>query len=88
MTNAKESQQVEDVLLAIAEGRAPGGAMAAVDDRLAHLAIPHDEWEVLYRQRLQVERDVREREAAAGGQRGFGFDPLALIARMVRGLLH
>ena len=65
MTTAEESQQVEDVLLAISEGRAPAGAMGAVDDRLARLTIPHDEWEVLYRQRLQVERDLRERQAAA-----------------------
>ena len=40
MTTAEESQQVEDVLLAIAEGRAPAGAMGAVDDRLARLTIP------------------------------------------------
>ena len=61
--------------------------MAAVDDRLARLTIPHDEWEVLYRQRLQVERDLREREAAAAGQRGFGFGPLAIVGRLLRQLV-
>jgi hypothetical protein len=86
MTSAEESQQVEDVLLAIAEGRAPAGAMAAVDDRLARLTIPHDEWEVLYRQRLQVERDMRERQAAAE-HRGFGFNPLAMVGRLLRELV-
>ena len=85
MTTAEESQQVEDVLLAISEGRAPGGAMAAVDDRLAQLTIPHDEWEVLYRQRLQVERDLRERQAAEHGSVGFG--PLALVGRLLRQLV-
>ena len=87
MTTAKESQQVEDVLLAISEGRAPAGAMGAVDDRLARLTIPHDEWEVLYRQRLQVERDVRERQAAARGQRGFALGPLAVLGRLLRQLV-
>jgi hypothetical protein len=88
MTSAEESQQVEDVLLAIAEGRAPGGAMAAVDERLAHLNIPHDEWEVLYRQRLQVERSVREREEAAAGRRSIGLGPLAVIGRLLRQLVR
>ena len=82
MTSARESQQVEDVLLAISEGRAPGGALAAVDDRLARLTIPHDEWEVLYRQRLQVERDLRARQRVEHG--GVGFAPLAVIGRLLR----
>jgi hypothetical protein len=86
MTTAEESQQVEDVLLAIAEDRAPAGAMAAVDDRLSRLTIPHDEWEVLYRQRLQVERDLRERQAAAA-DRGLGLGPLALVGRFLRQLV-
>ena len=44
------------------EGDAPPVDVAAelrsIDEALAVLAIPHDEWEVLYRQRLQVERDL------------------------------
>ena len=32
--------------------------MAAIDERLASLVVPYEEWEVLYRQRLQVERDM------------------------------
>jgi len=85
MTTAKESQQVEDVLLAISEGRAPGGAMAAVDDRLSRLTIPHDEWEVLYRQRLQVERDLWERGARSDRVAGIG--PLAFVGRLLRELV-
>jgi hypothetical protein len=85
MTTARESQQVEDVLLAISEDRAPGGALAAVDDRLARLTIPHDEWEVLYRQRLQVERDLRERQSAQRG--GVGLGPLAVVGRLLRQLV-
>jgi len=32
--------------------------LRSVDEALAVLAVPHDEWEVLYRERLQVERDL------------------------------
>ena len=35
-----------------------GEVLAAVDRRLADLDVPHEEWEILYRQRLQVERDM------------------------------
>jgi hypothetical protein len=84
MTSAEESQKVEDVLRAIAEGHAPGGALAAVDDRLAKLTIPHDEWEVLYRQRLQVERDLRR--AADEKSDGVGSGLLAVIGRFFREL--
>lgn len=82
MTSAKESQQVEDVLRALAEGRAPGGALAAVDERLASLTIPHDEWEVLYRQRLQVERDLRER----AGQRDQPEEPAGSLFDAIGGV--
>jgi hypothetical protein len=33
--------------------------VAALDGELAALDIPWDEWEVLYRLRLQVDRDLR-----------------------------
>lgn len=32
--------------------------LRSIDEALAVLAVPHDEWEVLYRERLQVERDL------------------------------
>jgi hypothetical protein len=83
MTSTKESQQVEDVLRAVAEQRAPGGALAAVDDRLANLTIPHDEWEVLYRQRLQVERDLRKATDRADRERGGILDMLAGVLRLI-----
>jgi hypothetical protein len=56
-------------------GRAPVAAranaeaeLAAVDAALATLDVSHEEWEVLYRQRLQVERDL-----LAGGRAGVSF---------------
>jgi hypothetical protein len=33
-----------------------------VDEQLASLIVPYDEWEVLYRQRLQIERDLLRAE--------------------------
>jgi hypothetical protein len=42
--------------------------LRSIDQALAVLAVPHDEWEVLYRQRLQVERDL-----LAGARPGASF---------------
>jgi hypothetical protein len=72
MTTSAEAQAVEAKLEALTAPRAAGGkpgsdrpdprtaasALKAIDDELAVLTVPHDEWEILYRQRLQVERDM------------------------------
>jgi hypothetical protein len=70
LTTSKEAQAVEDRIEALAR-REPttGGAMdlpadvpaalRAIDESLATLDVDYDEWEVLYRMRLQVERDLR-----------------------------
>lgn len=61
LTTAREAQEIEDALRRLAEdgGPAPaGGALRSIDERLARLAVPFDEWETLYRKRLQVERDA------------------------------
>ena len=73
MTTSAEAQAVEAMLERLTKARVagaePGGGaavdlamaastLAAVDQRLASLDVPHDEWEILYRQRLQVERDL------------------------------
>jgi hypothetical protein len=42
--------------------------LRAIDEALAILTVPHDEWEVLYRERLQVERDL-----LAGNRPGAAF---------------
>lgn len=55
MTTSAEAQQVEDRIRQLSHGE---GALAAVDAELASLSVPFDEWETLYRQRLQVERDL------------------------------
>jgi hypothetical protein len=70
LTVSAEAQAVEDRLTALAAGTdgagerprfdaAAAAAFASIDETLATTVIPYDEWEVLYRQRLQVERDLR-----------------------------
>lgn len=61
LTTSEEAQEVEDAIRAVRDpaNHASASAMlGAVDERLARLTIPYEEWEVLYRQRLQVERDL------------------------------
>lgn len=48
--------------------RNAAGELASIDEALATLVVPHDEWEVLYRERLQVERDL-----LAGARQGGAF---------------
>jgi hypothetical protein len=78
LTSTKESQEVEDAIRKVRDASDLGvvvATLAAIDRRLAHLTVPYEEWEVLYRQRLQVERDllrnvaveVPEPEAAHAG---------------------
>jgi hypothetical protein len=68
LTTTAEAQGVEDRLTALA-GRPPvttgelpadvARELADLDAVLARLDVAYDEWEVLYRMRLQVERDLR-----------------------------
>lgn len=60
LTTAKESEQIEDLLAEIA--RRPTASAAdfrAIDELLTTLATPYDEWETLYRLRLEVEVERR-----------------------------
>ena len=65
LTVSKEAQQVEDQLLTAAarvdrsaDSAAIRAELTAVDRRLNDLAVPFEEWETLYRQRVQIERDL------------------------------
>jgi hypothetical protein len=66
LTVAEEAQELEDVLRRLRHTDATDAAaradaietLRAVDVHLARLVVPYEEWEVLYRQRLQVERDL------------------------------
>jgi hypothetical protein len=75
LTASREGQEIEDALRRLSERRQPErihdpaavrAALAPIDERLATIVVPFDEWETLYRQRLQVERDA----LAAHGDRG------------------
>jgi hypothetical protein len=62
LTASAQGQAIEDELERLAEKR-PGGkeltdALASIDQHLSTQDLPYDEWEVLYRERLQVERDL------------------------------
>ena len=83
LTVSAESQAIEDRLTALATGSAEpperprfddasAAAFQAIDASLATLVVPYDEWEVLYRQRLQVERDLRA--GAMAGEAILGAD--------------
>jgi hypothetical protein len=99
MTISAEAQEVEGMLERLARPRVGGGdpgsgaaggtetaevTLAAVDARLANLDVPQEEWEILYRQRLQVERDLLAGGAPGcvltsepGTPRGDGLDAAA-----------
>ena len=62
LTTSAEAQKVEDEIakLARSNGRAGAGddgKFDAIDAELLELAVPTDQWDVLYRLRLQAERD-------------------------------
>jgi hypothetical protein len=62
LTSAEETQKVEDRLAAIAKGPAAAaspGTFRQIDEQLATLTVPPDDWETLYRLRLQVENQKR-----------------------------
>lgn len=71
LTVSAEAQAIEDRLRAMAgaddaDRSAPPAfddatrtEFAEIDQALAEIRVPYEEWEVLYRQRLQVERDLR-----------------------------
>jgi hypothetical protein len=72
MTVTAEAQGIEDRIAALAQaGATPDGPppfddaarreLTAIDAQLATTKAPYEEWEVLYRKRLQVERDLRAR---------------------------
>jgi hypothetical protein len=93
MTTSAEAQEIEAELEKIARPRTAGGepgtdgpvdlpaasqSLAAIDTRLASLEVPHEEWEILYRQRLQVERDLLAGRAPGSVQPGEAGSPLGV----------
>jgi hypothetical protein len=67
LTTSSEAQKVEDQItkLATPVGASRGGpgpdvrgAFEVIDAKLLDVSIPTDEWDILYRLRLQIERDL------------------------------
>ena len=104
LTVSAEAQAIEDRLAALGNGSGDADhpprfddeaavAFTEIDETLATLVIPYEEWEVLYRQRLQVERDLRVGAMAGdavlgAGTPGTGGGPIATltaVGRMLRG---
>ncbi len=72
LTTSAEAQAVEDRLDSLLDADLPvvarNAAFASIDETLMALPVPADEWDILYRLRLQAERDLlagRHRRAAA-----------------------
>jgi hypothetical protein len=53
--------------------------LRAIDEALAVLTVPQDEWEVLYRERLQVERDLLAGNRPGAAFPGGGPDTIAAM---------
>jgi hypothetical protein len=72
LTTSAEAQAIESRLEKLARSRATGERasteLASIDHDLATVKVPYEEWETLYRIRLQVERDL-----LAGNQPGAAF---------------
>jgi hypothetical protein len=92
LTTSAEAQEVEDAIRALKDPSAdvtPAEVLPKIDERLARLTVPYEEWEVLYRQRLQVERDELRRRTdrletkarAAAFERG-GRDDRGVLERI------
>jgi len=67
LTTSAEAERLEDRIAALAGdgGRTAESKLADIDHELARLAVPFEEWETVYRERLQVERDLLARQIQA-----------------------
>ena len=80
LTTSEEAQEIEDEIRALrdpAAERRPAAVLPDLDERLSRLTVPYEEWEVLYRQRLQVERDLLRGEDAGTRDREVGRNQVA-----------
>ena len=89
LTTSAEAQEVEDRLgLLMGPGGAAGGmsradaraAFEALDATLLDLAVPTDEWDILYRMRLQLERDLLIGADPGTPFPGHELDPRGVVA--------
>jgi hypothetical protein len=64
LTASAESEKIEDRLTALArvDEATAMSRLAELDGEIARLPVPFEEWETVYRQRLQVERNILARD--------------------------
>lgn len=92
VTTSAEAQKVEDQIAALASSGEPPGvgadaAFEAIDAGLLELAVPTDQWDILYRLRLQLERDLllgKTPGTVFPGHRPTSAKPSGSIARSKR----
>lgn len=91
LTTSAEAQALEERLEEVAERQRLDERATrdfeVIDDQLAYLEIPYEEWEVLYRMRLQVERDLLTGRTPGGfpGEKPGSAGPPAIRPRLPPG---
>jgi hypothetical protein len=68
LTTSAEAERLEDRIMALLrlDDAAAKARLGEIDREIARLAVPFEEWETVYRQRLQVERNLLARETSSG----------------------
>ncbi|MEA2622957.1 MAG: hypothetical protein QOH61_1867 [Chloroflexota bacterium] len=79
LTTTPEAQTLEDIITATANlrGREAQLRLAEIDRRLATIVVPYEEWETLYRMRLQLQSErlgIAPKVAGQGGAGGGGAE--------------
>jgi hypothetical protein len=69
LTASAESERIEDRLTALtrADAAKVEAELARIDEEIARLTVPFEEWETVYRHRLQVERNMLARLVQKSG---------------------
>jgi hypothetical protein len=81
MTTSKESQALEDDLRKVALSKSGSRSFREIDGSLLKLDVPTDEWDILYRLRLQIERDLLKGEKPGTDFPGRDAEGAAAAAR-------
>jgi hypothetical protein len=82
LTASAEAQRFEDRLAAIRDGGVlDADAFRGLDEELARVAVPYDDWETLYRLRLQVENELRGSRSGLPGAPHAAESPSAAGSR-------
>jgi hypothetical protein len=85
LTTSAESEKIEDAIRQLA-GLAKTDPMAVrarlrdLDERLANLEVPFDEWETVYRERLQIEARLRHGHTEPGQEAPTAAPATATVA--------